>query len=282
MSAGFGVRTLIDGVETDLLSVNDRGLQYGDGLFETIAIREGSPCLWHAHYERLAHGADRLGIPCPPQDLLMRDCQRLTAGVSAGVAKLILTRGGGGRGYRPPQSARPSRILSLHPQPDYPSAWRGQGVAVIFCRTPLGGNPVLAGLKHLNRLEQVMARAEWRDPRIAEGLMSDGRGRVIGGTMSNLFLVSGGRILTPRLDTCGIAGTVRALVLKIAAGFGIEVKETDLGCDDVASADGLFLTNSLIGVWPVRWLGAEAMSQERLPAALLAEVCNAVRTRTGG
>jgi 4-amino-4-deoxychorismate lyase len=194
------------------------------------------------------------------------------------VLKVVLTRGIGGRGYRPPESPRPTRILSLHPRPDYPAAWSERGVAVTFCRTRLGENPILAGLKHLNRLEQVLARSEWRDPRIAEGLMQDGKGRVIGGTMSNLFLVSEGRLVTPRLDSCGVAGTVRALVLRIAGDYGIEAVEADVRRAEVAAADGLFLTNALIGIWPVRRLGAKSMSLERLPAELLAAVREAVRT----
>lgn len=273
-------RALINGFEIDCLTVADRGLQYGDGLFETLAVREGEPCLWQEHFDRLVRGADRLGIPCPPWKLLLRECRLLAAGESTGVLKIILTRGSSSRGYGPPETPQPVRILTLHPCPDYPVAWEEQGVDVIFCRTPLGENPVLAGLKHLNRLEQVLARSEWRDPGIAEGLMQDGRGRIIGGTLSNLFLVHAGRLLTPRLDTCGIAGTVRNLVLRIAGAFGIEVLERDIMRADLAVADGLFLTNALLGVWPVRRLGTQAISLEHLPSELLTAVRRASRTPT--
>jgi len=273
-------RALINGFEIDCLTVADRGLQYGDGLFETLAVREGKPCLWQEHFDRLVRGADRLGIPCPPWKLLLRECRRLAAGESTGVLKIILTRGSSSRGYSPPETPQPVRILTLHPYPDYPVAWEEQGVDVIFCRTPLGENPVLAGLKHLNRLEQVLARSEWRDPGIAEGLMQDGRGRIIGGTLSNLFLVHAGRLLTPRLDTCGIAGTVRNLVLRIAGTFGIEVLERDIMRADLAVADGLFLTNALLGVWPVRRLGTQAISLKHLPSELLTAVRQASRTST--
>jgi len=269
---------LIDGVATDRLAVADRGLQYGDGLFETLAIRDGAPCLWHEHLHRLSRGAERLGIPCPPPELLLREGRQLTGGESAGVLKILLTRGLGGRGYDPPEAPRPTRVLTRHPWPDYPETWGERGVAVIFCRTPLGENPRLAGLKHLNRLEQVLARAEWRDREIAEGLMRDGRGRIIGGTRSNLFLVRAGRLLTPRLDTCGIAGTVRGLVLRLAGGFGLRVLERDLRRADLVAADGLFLTNSLIGVWPVRRLGTREMSLDHLPWELIAAVRRATRT----
>lgn len=272
------MRTLIDGIENERLAVTDRGLQYGDGLFETIAVRDGGLCLWSEHFVRLSRGADRLGIPCPPEALLLSDCARLADGVSAGVLKLVLTRGSGGRGYRPPESPQPRRILSLYPRPDYPRSFSEQGVAVTFCRTRLGENRLLAGLKHLNRLEQVMARSEWWNPDIAEGLMQDGRGRVIGGTMSNLFLVGEDRLVTPRLDTCGIAGTVRNLVLRRAGEFGLEVLESDLQPEDLTAGRGLFLTNALMGVWPVRRLGEQVMSLESLPTGLILAVREAVWT----
>ncbi|MCB2261387.1 MAG: aminodeoxychorismate lyase [Candidatus Thiosymbion ectosymbiont of Robbea hypermnestra] len=274
--------TLIDGVATDRLAVADRGLQYGDGLFETLAVQDGAPCLWREHYHRLARGAERLGIPCPPPELLLRESRQLADGASAAVLKIILTRGHGGRGYRPPEDPRPTRILRRHPWPDHPRTWEKQGVAVTFCRTPLGENPRLAGLKHLNRLEQVLARSEWRDREIAEGLMQDGRGRIIGGTLSNLFLARAGCLLTPRLDTCGIAGTVRGLVLRLAAGFGIQVLERNLGRADLTGADGLFLTNALIGVWPVRRLGTREMNLDHLPWELITAVRRAARTPDRG
>jgi 4-amino-4-deoxychorismate lyase len=281
-TASLALRALIDGIETDRLPVDDRGLQYGDGVFETIAVREGGLCLWREHFDRLCRGSVRLGIPCPSQDLLLRESLRLINGETARVLKIILTRGSSGRGYCASKSAQPSRILTLHPRPDYPAAWRKEGVVAIFCRTPLGENPVLAGFKHLNRLEQVLGRSEWRDHEIAEGLMQDVRGRIIGGTMSNLFLVSPGRLLTPRIDTCGVAGTVRSLVLRLAGGFGIEMLEAEILPEDLEAADGLFLTNSLIGVWPVRRLGEGEKAPENLPGDLIAAVRQAAETPSGG
>jgi 4-amino-4-deoxychorismate lyase len=265
-------RVLVDGVAAGRLPATDRGLQYGDGLFETLAVRGSAPCLWSAHFERLSLGAQRLGLPCPPEELLLRECRRLTNASAPCVLKIILTRGSGGRGYRPPAHPRPTRILMRHPWPDHPPAWYEEGVDVVFCRMRLGSNPALARIKHLNRLEQVLARAEIGDPRIAEGIMCDGEGRVIGGTMSNLFAVAGDRLLTPRLDGCGIAGTVRAQVLRLAGAGGLEAEETDLTPGDLAAADGMFLTNSLIGVWPVRRMESSTFGLESLPERLIREV----------
>ena len=245
---------------------------YGDGLFETIAVQGGEPCLWPQHMDRLGSGARRLGIPCPEPDLLYRECLESSAGMETCVVKLVLTRGSGGRGYRPPDRPEPSRILAQFPWPEHPPEWAENGIRARFCRTILGENSALAGIKHLNRLEQVLARAEWQDPDIAEGLMCDGRGRVIGGTMTNLFALIGGRILTPRIDTCGITGTARALTLQLAAQQGIEVAEADLTRQDLAGAEGVFLTNALIGAWAVTRLETIRLDPARLPWRLIGEV----------
>jgi 4-amino-4-deoxychorismate lyase len=263
---------LINGVETDRIEAADRGLAFGDGLFETIAVRDGLPCLWQAHLDRLREGAERLRIPAPPPDLLRDECLRVSGGRPRGVLKVILTRGTGGRGYRPPEHPRPTRIVAAHPWPAHPPEWARTGVRVGLCRTPLGANPRLAGIKHLNRLEQVLARDEWDDPELAEGLMCDGHGRVIAGTMSNLFVVRGGRLLTPSIDACGIAGTVRALTIRLAPAHGLTPETAELTPAELAGADGLFLTNALIGVWPVRRLVEVAFDPSRLPWDLIEAV----------
>lgn len=244
---------LVNGRADAGLEASDRGLAYGDGLFETLALRAGRPLHWPRHWARLARGCERLRLPLPERGLLEAEIARLGEGVERGVLKLILTRGPGGRGYRPPEPAQPTRVLSLHPWPDYPERWSREGVALRICRTRLGLNPALAGLKHLNRLEQVLARAEWGDE-VQEGLMLDVRGRVVCGTMSNLFVVRGGRLLTPELSEAGVAGITRERILALAPRLGLETDVVPLSLEDVAGAEGLFVCNSLIGLWPVRRL----------------------------
>lgn len=245
---------LVNGQPRATVSTGDRGLHYGDGLFETLAVVEGQPCLWDRHVARLVAGCQRLGIPKIGIESLTAEVQAMVAGQPSGVLKILITRGSGGRGYRPPQDVEPTRILSVHPRPDYPADWWRAGVRVRWCRTPLGIHPALAGLKHLNRLEQVLARAEWNDPEVAEGLMQDTEGHWVEGTQTNLFLVREGSLLTPRLSRCGIAGVMRGLVMERACRYGLRVAEADIGTVDLAKAQGLFLTNSLIGIWPVREL----------------------------
>ena len=263
---------LVNGRPTGTIAVEDRGLLYGDGLFETVAVRGGRPCLWQAHLGRLAAGAARLGIPLPDPDLLRRESRLLLDGAGNAVLKVILTRGSGPRGYRAPVSPRPTRILIRYPAMPGPDHWLGPGVAVRLCSLRLGTNPALAGLKHLNRLEQVMARSEWDDPDIAEGLLCDVGGRLIGGTMTNLFLVRDGRLLTPRVDQAGVAGTVRGRVLHHAGRLGIRCDQRRLHTGDLGRADGAFLTNALTGCRPVSRVDARALDPASMPAELLSQV----------
>jgi len=253
------LNTLVDGREIAQLPADDRGLLYGDGLFETCVLRDGQVELWSRHLQRLQAGCQRLAIPMPDREQLDAELRQLCAGHGHGDAliKLIVTRGSGGRGYRPPSPARPRRIWQLFRLPDYPPAHAQQGVRLHRCRTRLADNPLLAGIKHLNRLEQVLARNEWQDPSVPEGLLQDSAGNVIEGTMSNLFLVSAGRLLTPDLSRCGVAGVMRAELLARAADAGIEVQIADISRQQLDHADELFVTNSVIGVWPVRAVGQQ-------------------------
>lgn len=202
----------------------------------------------------------------------------LLRGIAQGVLKLMVTRGTGGRGYAPPPRAHPRRILMLYPDTDYPAEWQTTGVAIRSCRTPATHNPALAGLKHLNRLDNVLARAEWSDPGIAEGLMAGPAGEIVGGTMTNLFLWDGARLATPGVTRSGIAGTVRALALELAAGLGIPCVETRLSRADLLRARGLFLTNSLVGVWAVRRLDEREYDPEALPLDLLSTLRSQAQT----
>ena len=245
------IRTLLDGRETDRIPVDDRGLQYGDGLFETCVLRHGRVELWGRHRQRLLEGCRRLAIPEPAAAQLDAELETLCAGSEAGLVKLIITRGSGGRGYLPPIPAHPRRLFQLHPPVVWPDAHYRQGVRLHLCRTRLGHNRSLAGIKHLNRLEQVLARAEWRDPETAEGLLQGQDGHWIEGTMTNLFLVSSGCLLTPDLSRCGVAGIMRALVLELAAGLGIPHRVQDIDTATLTAADEVFVTNSVIGLWPV-------------------------------
>jgi 4-amino-4-deoxychorismate lyase len=242
---------VINGQATDGISSLDRGLLYGDGVFETLAVEAGRPRFWLRHLARLSAGCRRLGIPQPEAKSLLEESLAVISGIERGVLKIIVTRGCAGRGYRPANDAIPTRIIQLHPWPDYPETCPGSGVRVRLCRQRLGHNPVLAGIKHLNRLEQVLARGEWDDPGILEGLLLDGDERLVEGTMSNLFLIRNRVLMTPDLSRCGVAGILRTVVRELAAKVPMPLQISALGLDDLRKADEVFLTNSIIGIWPV-------------------------------
>jgi len=248
----------IDGQPADALLLTDRGLHYGDGLFETLAVRQGHTRRLELHLERLLLGCERLGIPRPDESLLRGELHTAAQGQDKAVLKLMLTRGSGGRGYRPPAVPRMTRVLFRYPWPDYPAAWSAQGIELKICRTRLGLNPALAGVKHLNRLEQVMARAEWEDG-AQEGLMLDTDGGVIEGTMTNLFASPAeGRLVTPDLALAGVAGVTRRHILERARGEGIDVEVRSLVLDELLRCREIFVCNSIAGVWPVQRIEARS------------------------
>lgn len=246
------MQSWVDGQPANALaSLKDRGLAYGDGLFETIAVKAGTPLLLELHMQRLALGCSRLAIVAD-QALIRSELLAYAQAMGEGVLKLILTRGDSQRGYGASTGALPRRILQASPAAAYPQAYALQGIALFDCATRLAEQPLLAGLKHLNRLEQVIARSEWQDPAYAEGLMRDTSGRVIEGVFSNLFMVRDGVLMTADLHRCGVAGVMRAALLVEAERLAIPCLVTDISLAQLQQADELFLCNSVYGVWPVR------------------------------
>ncbi|AZD28533.1 aminodeoxychorismate lyase [Pseudomonas chlororaphis] len=245
----------VDGQPADVLSLKDRGLAYGDGLFETIAVKAGQPLLLERHLLRLAEGCSRLAIAAD-QALIRSELTTYASLLGEGVLKLILTRGDSLRGYAADPRAQPRRILQGNVPAAYPAAYAEQGIRLFPCTTRLSEQPLLAGLKHLNRLEQVLARSEWRDSEHAEGLMLDVSGRVIEGVFSNLFLVRDGALFTADLSRCGVAGVMRAEILFQAASLGIPTEIADISLEQLQQADEVFVCNSVYGIWPVLACGA--------------------------
>lgn len=244
--------TLVNGKLSKTVSVRDRGLLYADGVFETIAVSNGTPVYWNRHMTRLETGCDRLGLPVPDTAVLAFEADRLVKGLDRAVLRLMITRGEGGRGYRPPAEPAATRIVQCLPYPAYSGRQAMEGVRARLCSTRLGRNPQLAGIKHMNRLEQVIARREWDDDGIAEGLLLDSEGDLVEGTLSNVFFLLGDKLLTPRLSACGVAGIMRTVVAETAEAEGVQVNRTRCSIDDLSAADEVFLCNSLIGIWPVK------------------------------
>lgn len=242
---------LVNGQLRDSISALDRGLSYGDGLFETIRFEADQAPLWSRHMQRLATGCERLRLPVPDAELLWQEAQRAGAGLSQFVLRITLTRGVGERGYAPPLTVAPTRIVAAFPLPAVPVALYADGVRLYRCQTSLADQSLLAGIKHLNRLEQVLARAEWNDPAIGEGLVCDRHGHVISATAANLFAVIEGVPVTPSVDRCGVAGVARAALLD--AFPQCQVRDLPLG--EALNASELFLSSSVRGILPVQAVG---------------------------
>jgi 4-amino-4-deoxychorismate lyase len=238
----------------------DRGLAYGDGLFETMAAAGGAIRWLDYHLERLEQGCRRLAIAPPNPDEIRAEVGAHCPRAGRAIVKLIVTRGPGARGYRPPRQSEPTRILGISSWHDHPRTHYTDGVRVHVCALRLGESPALAGLKHLNRLEQVLAQLELGELAAEQGLLLDTSGYVVGGTSTNLFAVRGGDLLTPSVTRAGIAGVMRRVVLEQATQIGLRPIETNLTLHEVQRADELFMTNALIGIWPVARLDDRAFA----------------------
>lgn len=249
---------LVNGSYSETLSLHDRALHYGDGLFETLAVLSGAPLLWDRHMARLQHGCEVLGIPPPSPTLLYDEAASLCRGRDKHVLKIIVSRGPGGRGYLAPAAPAATRILGIYDWPQHPASYWGDGIAVQVCRLRLAIQPALAGIKHLNRMEQVLARMEIDDAIAAEGLLLDSEGFVIEGTMSNVFAAKGRNLSTPDLSRAGVEGTIRSLIRERASEWNLGVKVCRMTLDDMNGADEVFFTNSTIGIWPARRIGGNA------------------------
>ena len=229
----------------------DRGLAYGDGLFETMGAVDGRIRWLDYHLERLVSGCRRLAIEPPDSNVLRAEIAAHCPRVGRFVVKLIVTRGPGERGYRPPAAAKPTRILGISDWQLYPAAHYSRGIRVRVCALRIGVAPALAGLKHLSRLEHVLAQLELREHDVEQGLLLDTGGYVVGGSSSNVFAVRGAQLLTPSVTRHGVAGVMRRVVLETARQAGLTPREVDLTLEDLQAADELFMANSLFGIWPV-------------------------------
>lgn len=258
---------LINGQTSDTVRADDRGLAYGDGLFETLRVCNGQILLLQEHLQRLEHGAGVLGIPCNLALIRQWLDDACRTAPAAGVLKLILTRGSGGRGYRPPEEAQSTCIISQHALPKLPRVATGQGLTAFLCQQRLASQPALAGIKHLNRLEQVLASRELVGKSHFEGLMADYRDLLIEGTRSNVFVSLAGQWLTPRLSHSGVHGVLRRRLLE---NQGLALQHADIPLQELHKAEELFVANSVFGVVPIVSLQLDDRTLSFRPGAFTA------------
>jgi 4-amino-4-deoxychorismate lyase len=245
------VHALLNGLPLAESLLSSRGLHYGDGVFRTLLKYDGQLFDYKLQFLKISHDAQALGLEPPAAELLFAEATSVSAAAS-GVVKILLLRSGGGRGYAP-RTDQADRLVLAYPLPAYPAEYWQQGISAFRCGLRLGRQPALAGIKHLNRLEQVLASRDWPDG-AAEGILCDERGAPVCGTRSNLFWIQAGRLHTPALDGCGVAGMMRDKVLACATALGLEVRIESRPWSKLLDADEAFVSNSLIGIWPLRAL----------------------------
>ena len=275
---------LINGSFNQVISPLDRGFAYGDGVFRTIKMVGGIPEHWPQHYQKLVADCAAINIVCPSAELLMSDLSQLFADDAktekqAAVAKIIITRGEGNRGYAPPAITAPMRVVTKSAMPIYPEERFEQGVTLTVCETRLAAQPKLAGIKHLNRLENVLARMEWAgidtSADIADGIMLDAQGNVIECTAANIFARFSNTLITPSLQQCGIAGITRQRIIDLATTLKLKIAVETFDLDKLLIADEVIICSSLYGSWQVRNIQEKSiktagLSQEGLAANIRA------------
>jgi 4-amino-4-deoxychorismate lyase len=263
----FSSTYIINGRFEAGVSPLDRGLAYGDGVFRTMLLRNGFPICWEMHYRRLEADCNALSIVCPSAETLLDDIERLVSDTGdIAVLKIMVTRGESIRGYAVPPLAQPTRIVIKTTMPQYPDSYFQEGVTLHLCATRLARQPRLAGIKHLNRLENVLARMEWTDHQIADGLMMDEGGDVIECTSANLFARFGKVLATPDLTASGVVGVTRERLMRHAPGLGYSVEVRHIRLSELMDADELLICNSLFGVWQVRNLAGHTWQSGKLAA----------------
>lgn len=260
---------LVNGSPDLGVSPMDRGLAYGDGVFRTLRLEGGEPRWWPDHLAKLADDCRQLGMAAPERTALEQDLAWIGARMPDAVVRLSVTRGTGPRGYCPPELSFPTRIATASPLPTFPDPVLSTGACLRVCQLRLSQQPRLAGIKHLNRLENVLARMEWTDPDIDEGLLLDQEGWVISGVMSNLLVKLDGEWLTPVLDRNGVAGVARARLLA-----RWPIRETRLDLAAVHRSDAVLLMNSLVQLRWVARLEGRTWSRPEAFATLRELLCS--------
>lgn len=261
--------TLINGSFNGAISAHDRGFAYGDGVFRTLKVVNGLPEHWPLHYQTLVKDCSAIGIVCPSAEVFISDFKQLsTVDDVVSVVKIIVTRGEGERGYKPPAITMPMRIMIKSSLPDYPDSYESEGIKLHLCETRIAHQPVLAGVKHLNRLENVLARMEWHDSDVAEGLMLDVAGNVIECTAANIFARFGDVLVTPKLDLCGVAGITRQRILSNTHKLKLKTAIETMDLNKLLKADEVVICNSLFITWQVRTLANKTWTKQTLATNL--------------
>ena len=251
---------LIDGKKQSKASIFNRNTQFGDGLFETCLVENKKLLFWSNHLERMRLGCDRLKISMIDETLWLSDIRKAFSlmKIDNCIVKLVLSRGESLRGYSYKDNIRPIRITIVS---ELKKNNQDKGFSLEFCNSGYNSNPKLAGIKHCNRLEQVIARAGIK---VDDGIMLDENENVVSVTQGNIFCIQGNRLITPNLDKCGIEGTRRAVILKIAVDLGFDINIKNLSVAELLRSDEVFISNSIQGVGPVNQIEDFVYSKHKI------------------
>lgn len=258
----FNLITDLDDTQPD---IQDRALHYGDGLFETMLLESEKIPFWDLHYRRLSESAQRLSIKCPDKAWFEKQLEAYLDLKKNLVIKILLSRGSGGRGLMLPDELTPNIYLLHYP---YAKSDKIQHVKAIISEITLPKNKNLAGLKHLNRLDYVMAtQALNRLPDYNEAILCDDDGYIIEGIVHNVFFVKNNEICTPDLSDCGVEGICRQLIIKKLKNKNIDVNIGRFSIESILTASECFFCNSVQGIRPViliqdKVLGIGPVSQQ--------------------
>jgi len=245
------IKALINGQPDTVVSITDRAFNYGDGVFETIAVNDRKLQFWSKHYQRLSNGCEKLSIIPPAEEKLLDDIKKLVPQQGKFVLKIIVSRGAGGRGYAAESSLAPTIVVSLNHWPENNQIRIEKGIRARLCEHRLVINPALAGIKHLNRLDQVIARNEWHNSDFDEGIMLDLNDNLLEGTASNLFVKINNQWQTAPEKDCAVAGVMRAFILEQLAKKNIACIEKRIKQSELPLVDEVFVCNSIWGIIPV-------------------------------
>ncbi|ORT50333.1 4-amino-4-deoxychorismate lyase [Vibrio sp. qd031] len=245
----------INGVKQEHVPALDRSFQYGDGCFTTIQTQFGELRHWELHVERMQACLNTLGIATPPWRDIKHQLMDIALDDPIAGVKLLISRGSGGRGYASPHNAH-SLIMSNHfAYPQHYPQWQTDGIKLGISRIKLGHNPLLAGHKHNNRLEQVLVKNDLDAQQVDDGVVLDINEHIVETSSANIFWRKGSTLYTPILDKAGVAGIIRRLIIQDAEPLGFKALLGRFDLVDLHDADEVFVSNALLGVAPVVQVG---------------------------
>ncbi|PHM63708.1 aminodeoxychorismate lyase [Xenorhabdus ishibashii] len=252
----------INGNQCDHIPVNDRAVQFGDGCFTTIRVEQGLPALLPLHIKRLQKGVEKLFMPALDWFQLENHIKQVVKACGSGVLKIILSRGSGSRGYGFADTVGPTQILSLSSYPERYITQRQTGVSLTLSPIPMGINPYLAGIKHLNRLEQVLIKRFIEQSGADEALVLDSDGLLVECATANIFWRKGKNVYTPDLSQCGVEGIMRQKIIELLAKSDYNLSCVMRYPEALAYADEVIICNSLMPVVPVNRIQAHKNQPE--------------------